>query len=91
MNLIGLLQLAPRLEHRTYNVASGRATTNADVIAAIRTVVPEAAADLPAGSAHPHTYLDISRIQKDTGYQPQYDTERAAADYIAWLRAGNAR
>jgi len=36
-------------------------------------------------------YLDIARIQQDTGYRPAYDTERATADYIAWLRAGNAR
>ncbi|MFI7608183.1 NAD-dependent epimerase/dehydratase family protein [Micromonospora sp. NPDC049366] len=52
---IALLHLADKLRHRTYNVASGRATSNAD------------------------------------GYVPEYDTERAAADYIAWLRAGNDR
>jgi len=88
---IALLQLAERLNHRTYNVASGRATTNAQVIAAIKTVVPEADLDLPGGSAVPQNYLDINRIQADTGYQPEYDTERAAADYITWLRAGNPR
>lgn len=33
--------------------------------------------------------LDIGRLKEDTGYQPEYDTERATADYIAWLRAGN--
>ena len=36
-------------------------------------------------------YLDITRIRQDTGYQPAYDTERAVADYIGWLRAGNER
>jgi UDP-glucose 4-epimerase len=39
---IALLQLADRLNHRTYNVASGRATSNAEVIAAIKQVVPDA-------------------------------------------------
>ncbi|GLZ02016.1 hypothetical protein Acsp02_92670 [Actinoplanes sp. NBRC 103695] len=28
---------------------------------------------------------------EDTGFEPRYDTAAAAADYIAWLRAGNQR
>jgi UDP-glucose 4-epimerase len=36
-------------------------------------------------------YLDITRLHQDTGYRPAYDTERAVADYINWLRAGNER
>jgi UDP-glucose 4-epimerase len=86
---IALLQLADQLNHRTYNVASGRATTNAEIIAAIKQVVPDARVDLPTGGPSRQSYLDITRLQQDTGYQPEYDTERAAADYIAWLRAGN--
>jgi UDP-glucose 4-epimerase len=37
------------------------------------------------------TYLDITRIHQDTGYQPAYEAERAVADYVSWLRAGNER
>ncbi|HEV2782854.1 MAG TPA: NAD(P)-dependent oxidoreductase [Actinophytocola sp.] len=88
---IALLQTTDRLNHRTYNVASGRATSNAEVIAAIRKAVPDARIDLPTGGTGRHNYLDITRIQQDTGYRPAYDTERAAADYIAWLRAGHER
>jgi UDP-glucose 4-epimerase len=88
---IALLQLADQLRHRTYNVASGRATTNAEVIAAIKKVVPDARIELPTGGTGQRSYLDITRLQQDTGYRPAYDTERAAADYIAWLRAGNER
>lgn len=86
---IALLQLAGELNHRTYNVGSGRATTNAQVIETIRKVVPDAQVDLPAGGGAPHLVLDISRLQEDTGYRAEYDTERAVGDYIAWLRAGN--
>lgn len=86
---IALLQLADRLDHRTYNVASGRATTNAEIIAAIEQVVPDARVELPTGGDPRQNYLDITRLQHDTGYKPEYDTERAVADYIAWLRAGN--
>jgi UDP-glucose 4-epimerase len=88
---IASLVLADRLDHRTYNVASGRATTNAEVAAAIRQVVPDAQVDLPSGSGTPRAWLDITRLHQDTGYRPVWDTERAAADYIAWLRAGNER
>ncbi|MFE5771758.1 NAD-dependent epimerase/dehydratase family protein [Streptomyces sp. NPDC056485] len=86
---IALLQLADRLNHRTYNIGSGRATTNAELIGAIRKVVPGAGIDLPDGGAAHHLVLDIGRLREDTGYRAEYDTERAAADYIAWLRAGH--
>ncbi|WNO68488.1 NAD(P)-dependent oxidoreductase [Streptomyces sp. AM2-3-1] len=86
---IALLQLAGKLNHRTYNVGSGRATTNVQLIEAIRKVVPDAQVDLPTGGDASHLVLDISRLQEDTGYQAEYDTERAVGDYIAWLRAGN--
>jgi UDP-glucose 4-epimerase len=88
---IALLQLADQLNHHTYNVASGRATTNAEVIAAIRKVIPDARVELPTGGTGQRNYLDITRLEQDTGYRPAYDTERATADYIAWLRAGNDR
>ena len=88
---LALLQLADQLSYRTYNVAAGRATTNAEVAAAIKQVVPDAQIDLPAGGNGQGNCLDLTRIQRDTGYQPAYDTERAAADYIAWLQAGHER
>jgi UDP-glucose 4-epimerase len=86
---IALLQLADHLNHRTYNVASGHATTNAEVAAAIRQAVPDAEVDLPSGGETRQAWLDITRLRQDTGYEPAWDVERAAADYIAWLRAGN--
>lgn len=86
---IALLQLAGKLNHRTYNVGSGRATTNARLIETIRKVVPDAQVDLPTGGDASHLVLDISRLQEDTGYRAEYDTERAVGDYVAWLRAGN--
>src|ERR1700755_2761726 len=88
---IALIQLAGHLQHRTYNIASVPVTTNAEVIAAIREAVPEAALDLPAGADRPGAALDITRLRQDTGFAPEHDTARAAADYIAWLRAGNER
>lgn len=87
---IALLQMADVLRHTTYNVASGRATTNAEVIAALHTVVPDADLVLPDGGTNGNP-LDITRLQQDTGYAPRFDLAAAAADYVDWLRAGNAR
>lgn len=72
-------------------MGAGRATTNAEVAEALKKAVPDARIDLPAGGGGPHMVFDIDRLRQDTGYRPEYDTERAAADYVAWLRAGNAR
>lgn len=89
------LQLAPRLSHRTYNVASGRVLTNREVADAIRRLVPDAPVELPeregAGETGAPVRLDISRLRDDTGYRPEYDTDRAVADYLAWLRLGHDR
>jgi UDP-glucose 4-epimerase len=84
-----LLQTAPTLTHDTYNVASGRMTTNAEVIAAITSVVPHFSVTLEPGASVPPAYLDISRLHADTSYIPEWGLERSVADYIAWFRAGN--
>ena len=92
---IALLQLADRLLHRVYNVASGRTTTNQEVTDAIEQVVPGAQIHLsegrdPKGSGR-DLCLDITRLREDTDYQPDYDIVRAVADYVSWLRAGHQR
>jgi nucleoside-diphosphate-sugar epimerase len=83
------------VEQADITIAAGRATTYGEIAAAIRKVIPDAQIELPVGrdpNGPGHdTYLDITRIHQDTGYQPAYDTERAVADYIGWLRAGNER
>jgi UDP-glucose 4-epimerase len=90
---IALIQTAHTLRHRTYNIAGGHATTNADVAAAIAAALPGTAIELvpgrdPNGPGRP-TCLDITRIRADTGYEPAYHLEAGLADYIAWLRAGH--
>lgn len=87
---IALLQVADKLHYRTYNVASGRPTTNQQVIDAIKRVIPEADLHLPStGKSNPVPYQDITRLHDDTGFEPRFSIESGIADYIAWLRAGN--
>ena len=92
---VALLQVAPALHHRTYNVSSGRLTTNRELAAAIASVVPEAEIPVLDGrdpdGPDSDVYLDARRLRQDTGFRPAYDTERAVAEYVDWLRAGNER
>ncbi|QKG22369.1 NAD-dependent epimerase/dehydratase family protein [Actinomadura verrucosospora] len=86
---IALLMLADRLNHRVYNVSSGRPVGYGEVVAAINAAVPGADIVLPEGRDpdQPATnYLDITRLREDTGFRPEYDVERAVADYVGWLR-----
>jgi UDP-glucose 4-epimerase len=85
---IALLMLAERLNHRTYNVSSGRLVRYSEVAAAINAVVPGANITLPEGrnpNRPPDNYLDITRLQDDTGFRPDYDVERTVSDYADWL------
>jgi UDP-glucose 4-epimerase len=87
---IAMLMHADSLPHKVYNVASGVATTNKQLADAIRRVIPNADLPLkPGGGQRKNAYLDISRIRKDVGYEPDFLIEKASEDYIGWLKAGN--
>lgn len=90
---IALLHTTGKLNHRVYNVSSGRATKNSEVTAAVNAAIPGAEITLPEGRepAGPpeDLYLDTTRLREDTGFEPDYEVERGVADYVAWLRAGN--
>jgi UDP-glucose 4-epimerase len=85
---LALLQTAPALRHRVYNVGSGRATSNEQLAAAVRKAVPSADIELGTGkpATQPSPYMTLDRMTADTGYKPQYDIESAIADYVAFLR-----
>ncbi|HTE54568.1 MAG TPA: NAD(P)-dependent oxidoreductase [Kofleriaceae bacterium] len=90
---IALLHTAAGLSHRIYNVGSGRATRNQELIDAVKALVPGFELELPrrpAGdAARELSHLDIARLRQDTGYTPSTDVAAGMAAYIAWLRAGN--
>ena len=91
---IQLLTLTETLPHNIYNVGSGRATTNGELLAAVKKAVPTCTLEIKAGRSprwRQDVYMDISRIKADTGYEPRYTVETGVQDYVAWLQAGNAR
>ncbi|HXP94120.1 MAG TPA: NAD(P)-dependent oxidoreductase [Candidatus Binatia bacterium] len=85
---LALLQTTPTLAHRIYNVGSGRATSNAELVDAVRKIIPSADLRLGSGPAktQPDPYMSLEQMTRDTGYEPLYDTDSAIADYIAYLR-----
>jgi nucleoside-diphosphate-sugar epimerase len=78
----------------SYNVSSGRPVANHEFVSAVNAAVPGAAASLPRGR-HPGAppedpYLDITRLTRDTGFEPSFDVRAGVADYVAWLRGSPA-
>ncbi|MFD8248501.1 NAD-dependent epimerase/dehydratase family protein [Nocardia sp. NPDC059691] len=90
---IMLLQLASTLPENLYNIASGQVTTNGDIADVLRLLVPDISIALRPGrdpyGPQRDLPVDISRLRRDVGYTPAYDTERAVMDYLRWLRAGH--
>jgi len=90
---IALVQCAKTLRHSTYNIGSRRATRPAQVRDALRRILPDVVLDLtpgcdPAGAGR-DTWLDITRLRRDTGYQPAYGLDRGLREYVSWLRDGH--
>jgi UDP-glucose 4-epimerase len=85
---VALLQTAEKLQHQTYNIGGGRATSNKQIAAAIRRHYPNAQLPMQPGASTPRKdpYMDLARIKGDAGYEPEYDVDKAIDDYIAWLR-----
>jgi UDP-glucose 4-epimerase len=86
---IQLLQMAPNVNHRVYNIGGGKAITNGDVANAVMKAVPGMTITLRPGrgpQARTNPVMDLSRMREDTGYEPQYDIDRAIQDYVDWLR-----
>jgi UDP-glucose 4-epimerase len=84
---IALLETGDRLAHSIYNVGSGRATSNAEVVAAIKRAIPGAELPLEPGRSPQGAvaYLDTTRLQADTGFEAEYDLDRAITDYVSYL------
>jgi nucleoside-diphosphate-sugar epimerase len=90
---IALLTTAETLQHDTYNVSSGRPFTYRDFADALQAITPGLRLDLlPGRRAGPgdNSYLDTTRLTRDTGFAPAFDLTAAVADYVAW-RGRNPR
>jgi len=82
------VHMAPKLAHRVYNLASGRASSNREAFEAVRKAVPGARCSAlkpgktPGGATNPAT--DLTRAA-EVGYKPEHTLESGVAAYIEWL------
>jgi UDP-glucose 4-epimerase len=89
---IQLLQSAPSLKHRIYNVSAGLTAVSGDFVGALKARLPDAEAELKPGRGprgREHARMDISRLVAETGFKAAYDAKAGIADYVDWLEAGN--
>ena len=89
---IRVVHSADKLDETTYNIGMGLPTTNGDIESAIKKVIPDAQVNLQPGKSPGHkkdSYMDTGRV-KGLGFKPKYTVDAAIAEYIEWLRAGNA-
>ena len=92
-----LATTAKAVPSRVYNIGSGTAYTLDDLAVAIRKRISGARITIGPGDnflgmPYPaHGVYDVSRARNELGFEPQYDFERAVADYVASLEHMRAR
>lgn len=94
---IYLATVADAVPSRVYNIGSGEGKTLNDFAAVIRKRIPGADIKIGPGDNFlgmpypPHGVYDVTRAQKELGFQPQYDIDHAVADYIESLERMRAQ
>lgn len=87
---VAMIHQAPTVAHRVYNVGAGRATSPAEVVAAVREVapgltLPDEPGEADAGRSH-DSCMSVERIKEEFGYAPQFSISEGIRDYARWLR-----
>jgi UDP-glucose 4-epimerase len=86
---IALLQTADKLNHVTYNVASGVASSVGQAAELVQARFPDASLPVLPGRGpnyRPDASMTIDRIREDTGYEPRYTLEQSIDDFLDWLQ-----
>jgi UDP-glucose 4-epimerase len=94
---LSLIQLAPELKHRIYNISDGKAHCLEDFAEVIRKMVPGVSIRLreeEPGEDEKNIFekrispMSTKRIEADLGFKPEYDLERGVTAYFNWIRNG---
>ncbi len=90
---MALACFVPELKQKVYNITGGRFLALAEIIAAIRKVIPGASITInskapqsPSGPVVISNPCDISAARTELGYEPDFDIEDAVRDYSDWLK-----
>jgi nucleoside-diphosphate-sugar epimerase len=80
------------LPSNLYNVSNGEHYSTAQIVDAIKQVVPDAEISAGPGMTPWIDYtvlrgsFDISRVKKELGFEVEYPLQKGIADYAAWLK-----
>ena len=93
---VAMIHLAGKPKHDLYNIGSGKLHSYGDVAQVLQKTIPGVSLKLGAGefvtiTKTPYDInacLDISRIQEEFGYVPEYDLEKGISALAAWVRDG---
>lgn len=94
---IYLATMAEKVPSRVYNIGSGIGLGLNDIAAAVRKRIPGAKIEIGPGDNFlgmpypPHGVYDVSRARNELGFRPEYDVERAVADYVDSLERMRAQ
>src|SRR5438093_5056767 len=84
-----LPQVAYQRSHQFYNVGNDAPLNYRDFEELVKKLVPGTEINMQEGQGprnRPNAYMDNTRIKEEVGYRPEYNRERAIAEYIDWLR-----
>ena len=92
-----LATIATKVPSRVYNIGSGEGCTLNEFAAAIRKRIPGADITIGPGDNFlgmpypPHGVYDVARARSELGFEPEYDFDRAVADYVDSLERMRAQ
>jgi UDP-glucose 4-epimerase len=90
-----MVHTAKKLNHRIYNLGTGKLTTFGEIRDAVLKIVPKTVIHLgknlrditPTKSPLDiNACLDINRIKEELGFEPEYDVNKGMRAYIAWIK-----
>jgi len=91
---IYLACIAERTKSHLFNIGTGIGVTLQDFARVVRKYLPNAQIEVRSGPSfreYPdmHGVFDISRAERELGYKPRFDLERAVGDYLEALKRMN--
>jgi UDP-glucose 4-epimerase len=90
---IALAAYAENLEHRVFNVGTGRGVTLNDTADIVRKLYPNTEIDIGPGldcfgaGYNLYSVMDISRARAELEYEPEFDLEAGIRDHVATLES----
>jgi UDP-glucose 4-epimerase len=89
-NGVVLACFAENLEHRVFQIGTGKGVTLRQLAEIVNKLFPKAKIEVGPGLSTSTTQnpciLNIERAHREFGYSPQYDLEKGVRDYIAEMR-----